>query len=100
MIELCYRCWTGYTGLLPMFDEYDRENVTEYLDAHADGGAKLTPTLAHKFPDLADRYGACNWSCPRCSETFTWDTVDWDGDTSNPPFCPNCIADDSPLFWK
>lgn len=84
---------TGCTGLLPMFDEYDRDNLTEYLNAHADAGAKLTPTLAHKFPDLADTYGAYDWSCPRCSETFTWNTVDWDGDTSSPPFCPNCIAD-------
>jgi len=88
---------TGYTGLLPMFDEYDRENLIEYLDAHVDGGAKLTPTLAHKFPDLADTYGAYDWSCPRCSETFSWDAVDWDGDTSNPPFCPTCIADDELL---
>lgn len=88
---------TGITGLLPMFDEYDRENLIEYLDARADAGAKLTPTLAHEYPDLADRYGAYDWSCPRCSETFAWDEVDWDGDTSTPPACPSCLADDELL---
>ncbi len=85
---------TGTDGLLPMFDGYDRENLTEYLDARADVAAKLTPTVAHVFPDLADTYGAYDWSCPRCAETFAWDAVDWDGDTSTPPFCPDCLEDD------
>ncbi|MDV7351352.1 PD-(D/E)XK nuclease family protein [Halorubrum distributum] len=81
----------GYTGLLPLFEEYDRENLIDYLDSRAD--AKLTPTLAYVFTNLTDTYGVYDWSCPRCSETYAWDAVDWDGDTSEPPVCPDCFAD-------
>lgn len=84
-------------GLLPMFDGYDRDALTEYLDAHADAGARLTPTLAHAYPDIAAEYGAYDWSCPRCSNTYDWDVIDWDGDTSDPPFCPACANDDELL---
>ncbi|MFP9193942.1 PD-(D/E)XK nuclease family protein [Natrialbaceae archaeon A-CW1-1] len=80
-------------GLLPLFDEYDRQNLLDYLDAHADEGAKLTPTLAHSYPDLAETYGVHDWSCPRCSEKYAWNAVDWDSDTSNPPLCPACVSD-------
>lgn len=83
----------GIQGLLPLFADYDRQNLTDYLDAHADDGAKLTPTLAHKYPDLADTYGAYDWSCPRCDETYTWDAINWDGDTETPPKCPHCLTD-------
>jgi CRISPR/Cas system-associated exonuclease Cas4 (RecB family) len=82
----------GPDGLLPVFDGYDRDALVEYLDAHADDDARLTPTLAHAYPDLAAEYGAYDWSCPRCSETYPWDAVDWDGDTSDLPFCPSCAA--------
>jgi hypothetical protein len=78
--------------LLPVFDGYDRDALVEYLDAHADDDARLTPTLAHAYPDLVAEYGAYGWSCPRCSETYPWDAVDWDGDTSGLPFCPSCAA--------
>lgn len=84
---------TGHTGLLPMFEGYDRQNLEEYLEAHKDADAKLTPTLAHAFPDLVDEYGAYGWSCPRCNETYPWDAIDWAGDTSNPPLCPACLDD-------
>ncbi|MDR5672023.1 PD-(D/E)XK nuclease family protein [Halalkaliarchaeum sp. AArc-GB] len=77
-------------GLLPVFDGYDRDALEEYLDAHADADARLTPTLAHVYPELATEYGAYDWSCPRCGETYAWDAVDWDCDTSDPPFCPEC----------
>lgn len=83
----------GPDGLLPVFDEYDRDALVEYLDAHTDADARLTPTLAHKYPDLAAEYGAYDWSCPRCSETYAWDAVDWDGDTSDLPLCPACARD-------
>lgn len=83
----------GHTGLLPLFDGYDGQNLTEYLDGHADSGAKLTPTLAHSFPDLAERFDVYDWSCPRCESTYDWNTPDWEGDTSNPPKCPNCLKD-------
>lgn len=81
----------GLDGLLPLFDEYDRENLEEYLDAHSDADARLTPTLAHTFPDLARDYGVYEWSCPACNTTYAWDVLDWDGDTTSPPVCPRCI---------
>lgn len=84
----------GTDGFLPLFDGYDRKNVVEYLEAHSDAGAKLTPVLAHTFPDLVERYGAYDWSCPGCSETWAWDAVDWGGDPPNPPLCPACAAED------
>lgn len=87
----------GTDGLLPLFDGYDRQNLADYLDAHADEGEKLTPTLAHQYPDLVDTYGAYDWSCPRCSETYAWDTVDWDGDITTPPKCPQCLNEEELL---
>lgn len=83
----------GIDGLLPLFDNYDRDNLTDYLDAHAGEGSKLTPTLAHQYPDLVDTYGVYDWSCPRCDTVYEWDTVDWDGDTETPPKCPQCLTD-------
>jgi hypothetical protein len=84
---------TGPDGLLPVFDGYDRDALVEYLDAHTDVDARLTPTLAHTYPELAAEYGAYDWSCPRCSKTYAWDAVDWSGDTSDLPRCPLCLSD-------
>jgi CRISPR/Cas system-associated exonuclease Cas4 (RecB family) len=81
----------GAEGLLPLFDAYDRRSLEDYLEAYADAGAKVTPTLAHKFSDLVDSYGAYEWSCVACSSTFRWDDVDWSGDTDEPPLCPDCV---------
>ena len=83
----------GPDGLLPVFDGYDRDALVEYLDAHTDADARLTPTLAHTYPDLAAKYGTYDWSCPRCSETYPWDAVDWDGGTSDLPLCPVCARE-------
>jgi len=82
----------GIEGLLPLFDEYDRDPLVEYLEAHSELGAKLTPSLAHKFTELVETYGAYDWSCPSCGETYAWDAIDWAGDMNDPPVCPNCIA--------
>lgn len=84
----------GSDGLLPLFDEYDRQNLEEYLAANDDADTRLTPTLAHVYPDLADEHGAYDWGCPACGESFEWDAVDWDGDLENPPLCPACIDSD------
>lgn len=81
----------GYDGLLPLFAEYDRQNLEEYLQAHDDRDARLTPTLAHAFPNLAREYGAYQWSCPACNATYGWDALDWNGDTDSPPNCPQCV---------
>ncbi|WP_336037700.1 CRISPR-associated protein Cas4 [Halobacterium yunchengense] len=80
----------GTDGLLPVFDGYDRDNLQEYLDAHEDRDARLTPTLAHCFPDLAAEYGAYDWSCSKCETSYGWGDVEWDGDTDALPFCPAC----------
>lgn len=80
----------GYDGLLPAFAGYDRQNLEDYLEAHDGRDARLTPVLAHQYPELADEYGAYDWSCSRCSESFAWDAVEWDGNTDNLPFCPDC----------
>jgi CRISPR-associated exonuclease Cas4 len=82
----------GVTGLLPLFDDYGEENLTEYLDAREGTGAKLTPTLAHAYPDLVQEYDAYPWSCSRCGTTYAWDSVDWDGNTDDPPLCPSCLS--------
>lgn len=81
---------TGYDGLLPVFDKYDWQNLQEYLEAHKERDAQLTPTLAHRFPDLAEEYGVYDWKCSRCGTSFDWNSVDWDGNADNLPFCPDC----------
>jgi len=78
----------GVKGLLPGFTEYPKPKLVEYLEAH--DGAKLTPSLAHVHPVLAKKYGAFDWKCRGCSESVTWNAVEWDGDTQNPPTCPTC----------
>lgn len=81
----------GISGLLPLFAEYPRDELREYLQAHED--ARLTPTLAREYPELAATYGAYEWSCPGCGGAFAWDAVDWNGDPDHPPVCPECAAD-------
>jgi len=76
-----------------VFDGYNRDMLIEYLDAHTDAEARLTPTLAHRYPDLVAEYGAYDWSCPRCRETYEWNALDWDGDTADLPLCPACVRD-------
>jgi CRISPR/Cas system-associated exonuclease Cas4 (RecB family) len=83
-------------GLLPLFDEYEKSNLVEYLDA-PNRDAKLTPTLAHAYPELVDEYNVFSWSCP-LGHTYAWDAVDWDGDVSNPPHCSKCAANEDGLF--
>lgn len=81
-------------GLLPLFDEYPREQVDEYLKSHE--GSTLTPTLAHKYPGLADRYPIRSWHCPRCETEYSWNSPDWSPEDSNQPICPTC-ADEGEL---
>jgi CRISPR-associated exonuclease Cas4 len=80
----------GYDGLLPVFNGYDRQNLEEYLEAHEDRDARLTPTLGHKFPSLTDEYSVYDWHCVSCGTSFTWNEIEWDGNTDDPPFCPEC----------
>ena len=80
----------GYTGFLPLVADYPRERMVEYLDARTEDGAKLTPTLAQEYPELAEEYAVHDWNCPCCESEYAWDAVEWDGDTANPPVCPAC----------
>lgn len=50
---------TGPTGLLPLF-VHPRRQVIEYLESY---DARLTPTLAHHYPQLVDEYGVSQWWC-------------------------------------
>ncbi|MFP9062328.1 PD-(D/E)XK nuclease family protein [Natrialbaceae archaeon A-chndr2] len=90
--ERCGRGDTTYDdlgpgGFLPLH-EYPREKVRTYLEAH--DNAKITPTLAHCYPRLADTYEVHDWRCTRCSETYSFGSVTWDGEIQNPPQCKSC----------
>lgn len=77
---------TDARGLLELFEDYPRDKVKEYLEAHEK--AKLTPTLAAEYPDLAASYGVRGWRCPACEATYAWDALHRDGasrDTDDPP---------------
>lgn len=82
-------------GLLPRFEEYPKERVEEYLKAHSD--AKLTPTLAYHYPEIATEYGVYDWHCPACSRAYSVEEVNWNGNLDQPPFCPACCNDGSPV---
>jgi CRISPR/Cas system-associated exonuclease Cas4 (RecB family) len=84
---------SGATGLLTGYTGYPREQLAEYFEAYP--SAKLTPSLAFEHGDLAIQHGVYDWECPRCGATFAWDNVDWDGDVTHPPRCPDCSAAES-----
>ena len=83
----------GVSELLPRFVEYPRQNVVEFLDANPT--ARLPPTLAHEYPDLADSYGVYQWQCPQCSSRFDWDQLEQDSGNAVEWFCPRCLEQDS-----
>lgn len=72
-------------GLLPLFS-YPRDSLTDYLELHTD--AKLTPSTAHEFPELAARFDVANWQCRGCKSEFKWDRIQ--GTPSSLPRCPEC----------
>jgi hypothetical protein len=82
-------------GLLPLFSQYPREKVVAYLKAH--DGAKLTPTLAHQYPELTEEYEVHQWHCVVCNRCYDYLDVEWDGKVTEPPLCPNCISSETPV---
>lgn len=78
----------GPTGLLPGYTDYPREKLIEYLEAHEQ--AKLTPSLGHQYPSLADEYGVFEWHCSACATKWAWDEPDWNSGLAKLPRCPNC----------
>jgi len=79
---------TGPVGLLPLYSDYPRDKLVDYLLAHDD--AKLTPTLAQVYPDLAEQYGSFDWQCLECGSDFAWDDIEWYSHSAQPPECPEC----------
>lgn len=77
----------GFTGLLPGVHEYRKQQLVEYFDAYPD--AKLTPTLAEKYPELAAEHGVYEWRCGTCGSRYPDNDVGEDCD-STPPVCRNC----------
>jgi len=75
-------------GFLPLH-QYPESAVTTHLEAHQDAGVRLTPTLAHQFPAVAEEYNVYDWECQSCEETFKWDTFKPDGE-SEFKSCPEC----------
>lgn len=82
-------------GLLPRFEKYPKERVEQYLQAHTD--ARLTPTLAYQYPELATEFGTYDWECSACSRTYSVEEIEWNGNLDNPPFCPACRNDGTPV---
>ena len=88
------------TGFLPRFKDYPREKVREYLDGH---DARLTPTLACRYPDLIDQYGVHDWGCRRCSTTYSFGEFDQEEnfvhgeEAADAPLCPDCASDNVPI---
>lgn len=85
------------TGLLPL-TKYPRNKLNDYLEAYP--GGKLTPTTAHQYPELMERYKVYNWRCERCAIEFSYQTIEWDGAVSNPPLCPSCCDDNTPASLR
>lgn len=75
-------------GLLPVYSEYPRQKVIDYLDAHP--GTRLTPTLANVYPDLIEEYDVYHWSCSACDSDFEWDAIDGLPESNRAPRCPDC----------
>lgn len=86
----------GPSGLLPGVSKYPKQKVIEYLEAHED--AKLTPTLAHQYPDLREEYEIYDWECRCCGRSYSWGAVDWNREASKLPRCPEC-PDTKPISF-
>jgi hypothetical protein len=80
-------------GFLPNTESYPRGKVREYLDTHDE--AKLTPSLARKYPDLADEYAIHLWECPSCSTSFRRENLPVEPGPERHPLCPHCARSDT-----
>jgi len=89
--ERCGRGELGFAdvdaiGLVPGFIDYPERKLSEYLEAHE--GMKMTPVLAHEYPELAEQYDVFDWQCEKCSAAFEWtECQPTDGEL---PLCPSC----------
>ncbi len=86
----------GAVGLLPSVREYPKQKVIEYLQAQ--DSAKLTPSLAHQYPELhrTHEFEVHDWECRACGGTYPWDSIDWNPEATDLPRCPGC-SDSEPV---
>jgi rubrerythrin len=75
-------------GLLPRYEQYPKKKLKKYLDFHEN--AKLTPTLAYVYPDLAEKYPVQDWFCTDCGEKFAWSVIRYSTRQNSSPSCPTC----------
>lgn len=78
-------------GFVPGVD-YPREKILQYIQSR--DGAKLTPTLAAKFPEIADRIGVAGWKCPSCLFRAEQTASEWLTEATQ-PLCPRCADEGS-----
>lgn len=76
----------GSQGFVPNV-EYPREKVLQYVQSQTD--AKLTPTLASEFPEIAEDVDVIGWMCPDCSFSTTRTDPKQVREAAQ-PLCPDC----------
>lgn len=67
--------------------EYPREKVVQHIQSHTD--AKLTPTLASNFPEIAEDVDVAGWKCPDCAFSTVSPGSKQLREAVN-PLCPDC----------
>ena len=77
----------GLDGFVPGVADYPRASVEEHLEAHPD--AELTPTLADRYPELAQHHDVARWVCTTCETRVDRDAIE----DAESPLCPHCAAD-------
>lgn len=82
----------GFTGLVPDVAAYRKQSLREYFDAYPD--AKLTPTLADKYPTLAAEHGVYEWRCSNCERSYDRGSESFDGESPEGSLCPECSRAD------
>ncbi|QSG13417.1 CRISPR-associated protein Cas4, RecB family exonuclease (plasmid) [Halapricum desulfuricans] len=80
---------------MPGVEDYRKQQVREYLEF--DEAAKLPPTLATMYPELADEFEVKEWHCPECDHTKTWSEVSEPPDADSEPICDQCAKRSSSL---
>lgn len=78
----------GFDGFVPDH-HYPRERVRDALDAES--GLKLTPTIALRFPPLADERAVADWVCEACGERYRFAEASPNDDGL--PTCQTCRED-------
>lgn len=81
----------GPRGFVPGYTEYPRNMVADHLEAYPD--VSLSPSLAIKFPELAEEYSVESWVCPSCTAEFEYADdrfEEFKNKNFDTPSCPAC----------